>query len=217
MKKGILLLLLVSSFFADAQSLKEALYSGKLRNTPGTVIRKGDDLSTKMDTASKVTVDSAAMAKTTIVEVDAAAKKPAEQTETASTVTAENSTSATTSTDTSTAIETAPPVVESKPTVKDNNGIVKEYMTAVVNNLKTEVLSSKKIKKESYYVLVSYSIDTDGQMTVTDVFVSPENAFLQQQVKERLAVDTPKLVPTLSSNGTPRKVNKKYNFTLVKE
>ncbi len=55
MKKGILFLLLISSVFAHAQSLKEALYGGKLKNQPGTVIHKGDDLSSKMDTASKAT------------------------------------------------------------------------------------------------------------------------------------------------------------------
>ena len=55
MKKGFLLLLLISSFFANAQSLKEALYGGKLKNEAGTVIRKGDDLSTKIDTATKAT------------------------------------------------------------------------------------------------------------------------------------------------------------------
>ncbi|RYZ60793.1 MAG: hypothetical protein EOO14_06770, partial [Chitinophagaceae bacterium] len=45
MKKGFFLLFLISSLFAaDAQSLKEALYGGKLKNQPGTVVRKGDDL-----------------------------------------------------------------------------------------------------------------------------------------------------------------------------
>ncbi len=53
MKKGILFLLLISSMFAEAQTLKETLYRGKLKNQPGTVIRKGDDLSTKMDTVRK--------------------------------------------------------------------------------------------------------------------------------------------------------------------
>src|SRR4051812_42051893 len=54
MKKGILLLLLISSVFAHSQSLKDALFGGKLKNDPGTVIRKGDDLSAKIDTAHKL-------------------------------------------------------------------------------------------------------------------------------------------------------------------
>src|SRR4051794_38577214 len=53
MKKGILFLLLVASFSAKAQSLKDLLYSGKLKNDSNTVIRKTDDLSTKIDTTSR--------------------------------------------------------------------------------------------------------------------------------------------------------------------
>lgn len=76
MKKGLLILLLVSSYFADAQSLKEALFSGKLKNDNNTVIRKGDDLSTKMvDTTRKVTTDTTAKAKLALLPGDSAAKK----------------------------------------------------------------------------------------------------------------------------------------------
>jgi hypothetical protein len=60
MKQAILLLLLASSVFANGQSLKEALFSGKLKNEAGTVIRKGDDLASKMDTARKAPAEEAA-------------------------------------------------------------------------------------------------------------------------------------------------------------
>jgi hypothetical protein len=68
-----------------------------------------------------------------------------------------------------------------------------------------------------YYVTVSYSINTDGKVEVTDVFLSPENGFLHSQIKDRLEIDAPRLEPVLNSAGTPRKVSRKYNFTLVKE
>jgi hypothetical protein len=91
-------------------------------------------------------------------------------------------------------------------------------MTTVANTLNAEVLTSKKVKRGTYYVTVSYTIETDGQANVTDVFVAPENKFLQQQIKDRLTSDdVPKLIPVLSSSGAPRKVNRKYNFTLTKE
>lgn len=90
-------------------------------------------------------------------------------------------------------------------------------MTNIANVLKAEVLPSKKIKKDTYTILVSYSIATDGQTTVTDVFVSPENQFLQQSIKDRLTQDLPKLSPTLSDSGVPRKTNKKYSFSITKE
>ena len=54
MKITCLSFLLLISFCAKSQSLKDALFSGRLKNQPGTVIRKGDDLASKMDTAYKV-------------------------------------------------------------------------------------------------------------------------------------------------------------------
>ena len=54
MKKGILFLLLAASFSVEAQqSLKDLLYSGKLKSDSNTVIRKGDDLNAKIDTSTK--------------------------------------------------------------------------------------------------------------------------------------------------------------------
>lgn len=217
MKKGILIVLLLSSVFVKAQSLKEALFSGKLKNDPGTVIRKGDDLSAKIDTAQKVpAADETAKTKTAIPPTDSLSKITAGAVTPAAVPVKKDSAlavvdSAAAMVDTSAAA--AVPVT--KP--KDNNAIWKTYMDSLNTTLKTEVLSSKKVKSGSYYVLVSYTIGTDGQVTVGDVFLSPENAFLQQQIKDRISLETPRLNPVLSDSGAPRKVNKKYNFTLTKE
>jgi hypothetical protein len=214
MKHAILLLLLVSSVFVHGQSLKEALYGGKLKNEPGTVIRKGDDLASKMDTARK-----------------APAEEPAKTTSAAPANTAsgnrltptDSATGAVAGTETITSEPaddpaTAPAVApETAAAPKDNNAMWKAYMTTIANTLNAEVLTSKKVKRGTYYVTVSYTIETDGQTSVTDVFVAPENGFLQQQIKDRLATDLPQLNPVLSSSGAPRKVNRKYNFTLTKE
>lgn len=207
MKKGILLLLLFASCFVNAQSLKDALYGGKLKNEPGTVIRKGDDLSTKIDTVRKATTEETANAKVSSVPVDSLVKTVAVLPDSTIVAIAVDSAAVTQTAGTTNAATTA----------KDNNAVWKEFMDAMIATLKTEALPSKKIKNGSYYVLVSYAIGTDGQVTFNDVFVSPENDFLQQQVKQRLDLETPRLTPVLSSTGAPRKVNKKYNFTLVKE
>ena len=56
MKKSLLFLLMVAAFSAGAQqkqSLKDLLYGGKLKLDSTAVIRKSDDLSTKIDTAAK--------------------------------------------------------------------------------------------------------------------------------------------------------------------
>ena len=83
--------------------------------------------------------------------------------------------------------------------------------------MKTEVLSSKKIKKGSYNILADYEIGLDGTVTIKNVFVTPESDWLQLQVKERLGISTPKLDPVMGSNGKPRKVNKRHSFTITKD
>ena len=97
MKKALLFLLLISSVFAQAQTLKDALFSGKLKNDPGTVIRKGDDLSTKIDTtthaATPATVTTPSTNNST-TQPDAAVVSTTTQTDNAAKVT-DNNTSAT--------------------------------------------------------------------------------------------------------------------------
>ena len=217
MKKGLLFLLLVSSMVTQAQSLKEALFSGKLKNEAGTVIRKGDDLSTKIDTTTRKTVTAdTAQTKAPLLALDSSAKKMnmAGDSTTLSNAKIKD-------TNALTAEVTPAPAAADTATVaapvKDNNVLWKEYMATATTLFNTEVLSSKKIKNGTYYATVSYTIGTDGQVEITDVFLTPDNAYLKQQIKDRLQLDAPRLHPVLSSTGTPRKVNRKYNFTLTKE
>jgi len=98
---------------------------------------------------------------------------------------------------------------------KDNNKIWKEFIDSVTSTLKTEVLPSKKIKSDTYYLLIEYEIGADGQIAINNVSCSPENSFLQQQVKERLTLTAPQMNPLLT-NGKARKVVKKYTLILPK-
>jgi len=195
MKKGILFLLLVSTLTSNAQSLKDALYGGKLKTDSGTVIKKGDDLSSKIDTTKKKPVEQE-KTKITAVAMDSSITKMTVQTDSAAIVVNK---------------------LDNNTVSKDNNKIWKEFMDTVISTLKQEVMTSKKIKKGDYYVMVDYEIGLDGQVTVTNVFPSPENKYIQEQVKERLSIDTPRLNPVLSGNGKPRKVVKRTNFTITKE
>jgi hypothetical protein len=230
MKKAFLLLLVFSSFFAHAQSLKEALFSGKLRNEPGTVIRKGDDLSAKMDTVARKEPARDTLAIITVAQpqqVDSAQKKSVPSDATTSNTTSVTpvaaapattepiTTTAPAETAETTAAAEAEPEVKVKP--KDNRAIFKDYMTSLAATLKAEVLSNKKIKKGTYYVTIAYTIDTDGQVTITDLVVDPKQEFLQQQIKERMELEMPVLNPELNSSGVARKVNRRYNFSLDKE
>ena len=217
MKKGMLILLLMSSVFAEAQSIKEALFRGKLKNDPGTVIRKGDDLSTKMvDTTKKAAVDSTKKALITGMP-DSSNKSLALQPDSSAVAGLNSVDSSSGTADSAATTVPADPSKDASATTKENNALWKTYVDSVSNTVKAEALSSKKIKKGTYYVTVSYAIGTDGQVTINDVFVTPENAYLHSQIKDRLELEAPRLSPVLSSNGTPRKVNRKYNFTIVKE
>lgn len=195
MKKGILFLLLVSAVTANAQSLKDALYGGKLKNDSSTVIRKTDDLSTKIDTSRKKPVEQEKI-KLTTVATDSSINKMTASTESAVIVTADKK--------------------DNNVATKDNNKLWKEFVDTVTSTLKQEVMPSKKINKGDYYITVDYIIAPDGIVTIANLLLIPENKFLEQQVKERLSIDTPRLNPVLAGNGTPRKVNKRYNFNISK-
>jgi hypothetical protein len=236
MKKGILILLLFCSVVADAQSLKDALFSGRLKNDNNTVIRKGEDLSAKMvDTTRKAAVDTIIRFKADSLTLDSIAKGMAVRRDTVLVSTADNKVISSTElsatgtpvtgtqateapvSDTTAAVEAAEAPKEAAPAPKSNNALMKEYADSVAKALNGEVLNSKKIKKGTYYVTVSYAIETDGKVDITDVFVSPENAYLQSQIRSQLELEPPRLEPVVNSAGQPRKVTRKHNFTLTKE
>jgi hypothetical protein len=214
MKRGILFLLLFCSVFSNAQSLKEALYGGKLKNQPGTVIRKGDDLSTKMDTVRKAPVSDSAVAKMPGAVLNDSAKTGVLQNASAAIAGIQDSSALA---DTAAVVDATSIAKENAAATKDNNSLLKEYIDSVTTTLKAEVLTSKKIKRGEYYVTVSYAINTDGQLAINNVSITPENGYLQEQIKERLLLDAPRMNPVLSSSGAPRRVSKNYNFTLSKE
>ncbi len=199
MKKILLMSMLVGTIAAQGQQkLIDALYGGKLKTDSGTVIRKGDDLSTKIDTTTKkpqpptqvrvnpVGTDS------TVAGVNVAMDSAVVQQST----------------------EPGAPMVEEKP--KDNNAIWKGYIDELTTTLRTEVMTSKKIKGGTYSVLVEYEIGLDGQVTVNNVSSSPANSFLEQQIKERITLTAPQMTPLLNNFGKPRKALKKQMINLAK-
>lgn len=196
MKKGILFLLVITTVTANAQSLKDALYGGKLKTDSGSVLRKGDDLTSKIDTSRKKPVD-AEKNKLAAVRMDSSSNNMAAATD-------------------ATANE-AVGKIDNNAATKDNNKLWKAFMDTVISTLKAEVLTSKKIKKGDYYIIVDYTIGFDGLVTINTIFPTPENKFLEEQVKERLSIDTPRLNPVMGGNGKPRKVVKRSNFTITKD
>jgi hypothetical protein len=53
MKKLIPLVFVLFALNAQSQSLKDLLFSGKMKTDSGTVVRKGEDLKDKVDTVQK--------------------------------------------------------------------------------------------------------------------------------------------------------------------
>jgi hypothetical protein len=219
MKKGILLLLIAFSFTAKAQSLKDLLYSGKLRNDSNTVVRKTDDLKSKTDNTDRKAAAERAASQTVVAVIPGDSLKRANLPADSNAAVAEGKTVAPAETarvnDTS-ATTPAEPVAPPAP-VKTNSKIWKEYTESLVTTLKAEVLSNKKLKKETYYVLADYEIGADGKADLVNLTVSPDNAFLLDQVKQRLADNPPAFTPVMDSNNQPKKVKRKFNFYLIKE
>lgn len=213
MKKGIVLLLLISSVVVNAQSLKEALYGGKLKNKPGEVIRKDDDLSKMIDTTTRKVSPNDSLPSTTSPMTLEDMSRWANAPDTATRKIAGNTGNPADSTGQSAPVASG----ENRAEPKDNETLLSDYFNAVITALQTEVLSSKKIKKGTYYVSVPYTIDTDGMFTANKILLTPENDYLHEQIKNRLLFDIPRFTPALSPSGQPRSVNRNYTFTLDKE
>jgi hypothetical protein len=207
MKNTVLILLLVVTINTNAQtkptSLKDLLYSGKLKADSTGMIRKGDDLSLRIETSTKA--------------VEPEAQKIVPVNRDASTVAPLLDTSATDAEVTDSATTSATDVKAPATPVKTNTKIWKEYTDSLVSTLKAEVLNSKKVKKETYFLTVDYEINTDGSLNIMNVISTPENAYIQSEVKNRIELTAPQLAPVLDSNKQPRKVKRKHNFSITKE
>jgi hypothetical protein len=180
------------------QSLKDLLYSGKLKKDSSGIIRSTDDLSTKIDTTRKeanpekrkiVTVTSDSVKNMSALKFDSA----------------------------TVAVEAKDSVATTAVPARTNNKIWKDYIDSLVKSLKSEILTSKKIKKDIYFVTIDYEIETDGRVNVVSVTSSPENSFFQAQVMQMLDSNPLRLNPVLDSTNKPRKVKRKQNFSITKD
>lgn len=208
MKKLIPLVFVLFALNAQSQSLKDLLFSGKMKTDSGTVVRKGEDLKDKVDTSTKkpapapVPAPAAEKAKAAPVVKDSAATEISAPPPPAGALKQP---------------EEAAPASPQAVATRDNNRIWKEFVDTVLGSIKAEVLPSKKIKKGDYSITIDYAINIDGSVTIGNIFVSPESKELQEQLKERLGIDTPKLSPMLNTTGSARKVNKRYSAVISKQ
>lgn len=193
MKAVILLAVLFASVSANSQTkLKDLLYGGKLKMDSGTVIRKDDDLSTKIDTSTKKPVEAP---KAVVVDM----------------ATPDLGTNGL-----PIAPDSSRANIDPATAPKVNNKSWKEFIDELTTSLRTEVLPNKKIKDGTYNILLEYEIDVDGQVRATNVASDPSNSFLEQQIKERITLSAPKMEPLMGTNGKPRKAQKRQTITVTK-
>lgn len=190
MKILVVLLLLIIGLSAEGQSLKDALFGGKLKSDTGMVVKKGDSLKLLPDSLVKKRMDSLKQA----ARVSESVKN--------------NPSGSVSDTSSSNTTANAP---------KNNDQLWKEFIDEYSKVIISDVLSSSKIKKGTYKLYIDYYIETDGSVTTSNIICVPENSYLVEQVKVRMMANTPQLQPVLMSNGKPRKALKKQVLTFVKD
>lgn len=205
MKAIVLFTLILLAFSSKSQSLKEALYGGKLKADTGAVIRKGDSLKIQENMAQKIEDDSVKVAQKIIAD---SIKREAIVIEKQKAIAEGKDTSAIGKADEIAAAEKAIPA--------DNNTVWKTFIDSITTVVKSEVITSNKLKKGGYSVLIQYEIKPDGQIDINSVASDPQNSFLEGQIKVRLTLDAPKLNPVMGTNGQPRTVVKKQMLSFVK-
>ncbi|MEP7375650.1 MAG: hypothetical protein ABI675_19795 [Chitinophagaceae bacterium] len=215
MKTIVLVIVFLLSITAKSQSLLDAVYGGKVKADTGAVLRKGDSLKIRENMAQKVIADSIRKDSMAAAKATAAIEKQnAGVAVKDSITTGANTSSAVNTTVSAVPVESIPAEKASAP--KDNNRIWKTFIDSFTTTIKSEVLSSGKIKKGTYSVLINYEIKPDGQVNINSVASDPQSSFLDDQIKMRLTLDTPQLNPVLGTNGQPRTVAKKQMLTFVK-
>jgi hypothetical protein len=214
MKTLILIIILIGAVVAvqaqEKKSLKDLLYGGKLKKDSTGVIRNTDDLSKKIDTSTKKETQPVTSPPAANAQQDKNAVIP--KTDANTNVLPIGVGTVATKAD-STAIVAVPATTVP---AKTNTKLWKEYTDSLVKSL-DEVLKSKQIKKNTYYLMVDYEIETDGRVTVTNITSTPENSFLQAQVRQIMDSSPPHLNPVTDSNNQAKKVKRKQQFTITKE
>ena len=221
MKSLLLIILLFGGFAVQAQekekqSLKNLLFSGKLKKDSTGVIRSTDDLSSKIDTSTKketapvVTNQPAANVQQ---DKNAAVSKENAATGVAATGVAATGTDAVMTKTDSAAVA---PLAVTAP-AKTNTKLWKEYSDSLVRTLGDEVLKSKQVKKNTYYLMVDYEIAPDGQVTFTNLTSTPESAFLVAQVRQIMDSTPLRLNPVTDSSNQGKKVKRKQQIVITKE
>lgn len=202
-------LLVLTATTLQAQSLKDALFSGRLKSDSTGVVKKGDSLQLRTTAEARVFKDS-------MQQVAIADAKKADSLETivgSSIVTTVMGSDGKVDTIISTPITIANKVADPN---LDNNAIWKKFIDQYKPILDKEVAESNRIKKGIYSVLIEYDIEEDGTVSTNKITSDPKNSALEDMVNKQMMFEVPPMHPVLGPNGKPRKLGRRQLLSFTK-
>lgn len=167
MNRIFLLFALFVSVNSFSQSLRDSLFSGKLKADSALVAK------------SKVNVQKLREDSIKRVQIDSLKKIGADTTQITGTTTT----------------PTAPTKPELK--YSDNNRTWKKFTDEYTKIINAEMLNSKKIRKGGYTVTLEYEIGTDGIVSGKSIICDPKSEALVQLIQEKMMPNAPQLAPQI--------------------
>lgn len=202
---AIVMLLIASSL--TAQSLKDSLFSGKLKNplkqseaakdSARKAAKDSVEVTTKQDAGTPVTTENK-------TAVDAPNTPSVNNPVTANTPATEAQGQA----------EILPDSLNRLYVAKQKAW--KRFIDQQTLIIATQADESRKVKRGEYYIEFDYEIGLNGRVKTSNVTCSPQNEFLLQAITDALT-RTPILAPPLYSDGKPRTVSAKQQMTILKK
>lgn len=202
-------LLVLTATTLQAQSLKDALFSGRLKSDSTGTIKKGDTLQLRSAAEARVFKDS-------MQQVAIAEAKKADSVEAivgSSIVTTVIGDDGKIDTVISTPITIASKVADPN---LDNNAIWKKFIDQYKPLLDKEVAGSNRIKKGIYSVLIEYDIEEDGTVSTNKITSDPKLSALEDLVNKQMMYEVPPMHPVLGPNGKPRKLSRRQILSFTK-
>jgi hypothetical protein len=188
MKTLFFAIILFSATISKAQSLRDSLFSGKLKNP----LKQAE---VAKDSANKVAKDSAVA----VTKQDAPAA-----------VTGENKTA----TEMQKPDDTMPDSLNKLYYAKQKAW--KRFIDQQTMIISQQADESKKVKKGEYYIEFDYEIGLNGRVKASNISCSPKNDFLQETVTDILS-RPPVLAPPVYGDGKPRVASAKQQITILKK
>lgn len=213
-KSILLIAVFVLTTQLHAQSLKEALYSGRLKTDTGMVLKKGDTLTMMTNEEAAVQKAKADSVRAKEKEKESLVIRPVAIGNGDSVRLVVDSVETTAITAGGTEVPASYPVPK---TPAENAGVWKKFVSDYTEVIKKEVLPSNRIKAGPYSVLIEYEIGEDGTVITNKIESSPRNSYLEDEIKRRMMINAPQLAPEVTSAGKYRRSVKKQMLTLIKD